>query len=109
MEVEATVTKVCPYCKEEIKVDAVKCKHCGEFIYKDSCQIVEQSTKSYVGTLILCAFLGSLGIHRFYVGKIGTGILMLITFGGFGIWALIDFIIVACCHFKDKKGRDIKP
>lgn len=108
MEVETTAAKVCPYCKEEIKIDAIKCKHCGEFLYSNTCQAVEKSPKSYVGALILCVFLGGLGIHRFYVGKIGTGILMLITFGGFGIWALIDFIIIACCCFKDKQGRILK-
>ena len=109
MESGTIVTKVCPYCKEEIKTDAVKCRYCGEFLYKDTCQAIEKSPKSYVGTLILCVLLGGLGIHRFYVGKIGTGILMLITFGGLGIWSLIDLIIIACCHFQDKRGRIIKP
>ena len=47
------------------------------------------SDKGFVPALLLCFFFGFLGVHRFYVGKIGTGLLMLITFGGFGIWALI--------------------
>lgn len=87
----------------------MKCKHCGEFLCNNTCPIVGKSPKSYAGTLILCVLLGGLGIHRFYVGKIGTGILMLITLGGLGVWALIDFIIIACCHFQDKKGMIIKP
>lgn len=66
------------------------------------------SERNWVVTLLLCFFLGSLGIHRFYAGKIGTGILMLITVGGFGIWTLIDFIIIIVGNFKDKEGLVIK-
>ena len=69
---------------------------------------MEKSEKEFVPTLLLCFFLGPLGVHRFYVGKIGTGILMLITLGGFGIWALIDLIMIIVGSFKDKKGLPIK-
>lgn len=69
---------------------------------------VEKSDKGFVPTVLLCFFLGALGVHRFYVGKIGTGILMLLTLGGLGIWALVDFIIIVCGNFKDKEGRAIK-
>jgi TM2 domain-containing membrane protein YozV len=62
------------------------------------------SPKSRLVALLLCFFLGSLGIHRFYVGKIGTGILMLITLGFLGIWTFIDFIIIIVGAFKDKQG-----
>ena len=57
--------------------------------------------------VLLCFFLGALGVHRFYVGKIGTGILMLLTLGGLGIWALIDLIVVLVGSFKDKEGRRV--
>lgn len=66
------------------------------------------SDKGFVPTLLLCFFLGAFGAHRFYVGKIGTGILMLLTLGGLGIWTLIDFIIIAVGSFKDKEGNLIK-
>ena len=66
------------------------------------------SNKNFVVTLLLCFFFGGLGIHRFYVGKIGTGILMLITLGAFGIWSLIDLIVIIIGKFKDKEGRVIK-
>ncbi len=61
-------------------------------------------TKSKMVTLLLCIFLGVFGIHRFYVGKIGTGILYLCTlgFGGFG--CLIDAIVILLGGFRDKWG-----
>jgi TM2 domain-containing membrane protein YozV len=44
-------------------------------------------------------------VHRFYVGKIGTGILQIVTFGGLGLWVLIDFIMILLGNFKDKDGQ----
>lgn len=69
---------------------------------------MEKSSKGFVPTLLLCFFLGSFGVHRFYVGKIGTGILCLLTLGCLGIWTLVDFIMIAIGSFKDKQGRPIK-
>ncbi len=67
------------------------------------------SDKGFVPAILLCFFFGVFGVHRFYVGKIGTGILQLLTFGGFGIWALVDFIMIVVGSFTDKQGRPIKP
>ena len=54
--------------------------------------------------LIMSIIFGSLGVDRFLMGKIGTGILKLITFGGLGIWWLIDLILIATKHsFKNIK------
>ena len=47
--------------------------------------------KSKVTAALLCFFLGAFGVHRFYVGKVGTGVAMIFTLGGLGIWTLIDF------------------
>jgi TM2 domain-containing membrane protein YozV len=58
-------------------------------------------------TFLLAFFLGVFGIHRFYVGKIWTGILMLITLGGLGIWATIDLIIILVGKFTRKDGTVI--
>jgi TM2 domain-containing membrane protein YozV len=66
------------------------------------------SEKGFVPTILLCFFLGAFGIHRFYVGKVGTGILQLLTLGGLGIWTLIDFIIIVTGGFKDGDGMMIK-
>lgn len=63
--------------------------------------------KSWLVAVLLCFFLGVLGIHRFYVGKIGTAILMIITLGGFGLWVLIDFIMILIGKFTDKQGQPL--
>ena len=66
------------------------------------------SPKGFLPTILLCFFLVTFGIHRFYVGRIGTGIVQLLTFGGLGIWALVDFIMVVTGNFKDGQGLYIK-
>ena len=66
------------------------------------------SEKSFVATLLLCVLLGVFGVHRFYVGKVGTGIIQLLTFGGLGIWALVDLIMIDTQTFKDSDGLPIK-
>ena len=63
------------------------------------------SPRSRLVALLLCLFLGYLGIHRFNVGKAITGILMLLTGGGFLIWALIDFFVILFGGFRDKDGK----
>ena len=63
------------------------------------------SPSSRLAATLLCFFLGVLGVHRFYVGKVGTGILQLVTFGGLGIWALIDLVMIIVGAFRDKEDR----
>ncbi|UBU09934.1 TM2 domain-containing protein [Nonomuraea gerenzanensis] len=63
--------------------------------------------KSWLAAVLLCFFLGVIGVHRFYVGKIGTGILMIVTLGGFGVWVLIDFIMILIGKFTDKQGQPL--
>lgn len=67
------------------------------------------SPQNWVAALLLCIFLGVLGVHRFYVGKIGTGILMLLTGGVFGILWIIDIIMIAIGSFTDRNGQFVKP
>jgi len=63
--------------------------------------------KSKLATLLLCIFLGYLGVHRFYVGKIGTGILWLLSGGLFGIGIIIDIIMIATDGFMDGQGMPL--
>ena len=63
------------------------------------------SDRSRLAAALLCFFVGVLGVHRFYVGKVGTGVLQLVTFGGLGIWALIDLILILVGTFRDKQDR----
>ncbi len=65
--------------------------------------------KSQLVAFLLCFFLGYLGVHRFYLGYIGIGIVQLLTAGGCGIWALIDLIRIATGGLKAKDGSDLEP
>ena len=68
----------------------------------------ELSQKEFLPTFLLCFFFGGLGIHRFYVGKIGTGVLMILTLGGLGLWIIIDLIMILIGSFRDIDGRIVK-
>jgi hypothetical protein len=68
----------------------------------------EVSEKKILPAFVICWFLGILGIHRFYVGKAGTGVAQLLTLGGLGLWTLIDFIMLLCGSFKDNEGKVLK-
>ena len=67
-------------------------------------QAAMTSDKDWTVLLILSILLGGLGVDHFYTGKIGTGILKLITGGGCMIWFIIDVIMVATGSFKDSNG-----
>ena len=96
----------CSACGAIIKKEAEICPKCGvrrKPVFLNQADI----GANWVTLLLLSIFLGGLGVDRFYVGKIGTGILKLITGGGFGIWYLIDLIIIICGKFTDSKGNVI--
>jgi TM2 domain-containing membrane protein YozV len=65
----------------------------------------EKSDKDWIVVILLCLFLGGFGVHRFFVGKTGTGIAMLLTLGGLGIWSLIDLIMIIVGKFEDGDGN----
>ena len=64
--------------------------------------------KSWVVAVLLSFFLGGFGVDRFYLGYVGLGILKLITFGGCGVWALIDFIMILLNKVPDAQGRPLQ-
>lgn len=68
----------------------------------------QTSSKSFIATWLFALVFGSLGIDRFYLGKIGTGLLKLITLGGFGLWTLIDLIMVLAGATRDKQGLPLE-
>jgi len=66
-----------------------------------------RSEKRILVAFLLCFFVGVFGVHRFYAGKVGTGVLQLVTLGGLGIWALVDLILLATGNFRDGEGERI--
>lgn len=66
------------------------------------------SRKNKTTALLLCIFLGAFGAHKFYVGKLGIGLLYLFTGGLFGIGWVIDIILVACGSFTDEFGLPLR-
>src|SRR6476619_1611060 len=68
----------------------------------------KQSNKSFLVTWLFSLLLGVFGVDRFYLGKVGTGILKLVTFGGLGIWALVDLILVLANKTRDKQGLPLE-
>lgn len=96
----------CPHCGKEVVSDAVVCVSCGRSLQTTARPIrpANVSPKSRLVAALLAWFVGVFGIHRFYIGKTGTAVLMLLTFGGFGLWVLIDFIMIIAGSMRDIDG-----
>lgn len=94
----------CRACGKQMHVSAYACPGCGA---PQWARDPSASQKLILPAFLLCFFLGCLGVHRFYVGKVGTGLLQLFTLGGLGIWALIDLIVIIVGAFSDSSGRKL--
>ena len=103
-------TKYCQACGRVVDAAAVVCPGCG-VMQADMAGALAvrdgRSEKRVLVAALLCFFLGVLGVHRFYAGKVGTGVLQLVTLGGLGVWALVDLILLATGNFRDGEGERI--
>lgn len=103
----------CPSCGAAANSQTVVCVQCGVALPSSARVVVptsnpEEKEKEWVVTLLLCFFLGYLGVHRFYTGHTMIGVVQLLTLGGCGIWALIDFILILVGNYKDASGRPLR-
>lgn len=94
----------CQNCGKEVSNQAQSCPNCGHPM-KNQAPAGDASSRSRTVALLLCLFVGFLGVHRFYVGKVGTGILCMFSLGGLGILVLIDLIMIIAGSFTDKQGK----
>ncbi len=103
----------CQKCGKELSDQASFCPSCGQQVKTPVTPTAQpgfasdkpMSPHSRLAALLLCIFLGGIGVHRFYVGKVGTGVAMIFTLGGLGIWVLIDLIMIVVGNFKDVNGK----
>jgi TM2 domain-containing membrane protein YozV len=101
--VTARPTKYCHACGAVIDGLTAQCPHCG--IMQPTPYALTMTEKRIAPAFALALVLGVFGAHRFYAGRWLTGILMLCTLGGFGIWALIDMVMIVTGTFKDAEGN----
>jgi len=120
----------CRNCGKEVADQAVMCVSCGvpPKNGKNFCQNCGEASvpgaeicakcgvrpaqaagegRDWLTTLLLCIFVGGLGIHRFYTGHTVIGIIQLLTLGGCGIWTIIDLILIITGSFKDSEGNPL--
>ena len=123
--------KFCQNCGAETKPEQEICLKCGTLLKREDKQI-DPTRKNQLMALLLCLFVGWLGVHRYYMGRVGSGVAMLVlylsglvaflftiryrglyvlaamAFIGFFVWWIIDLISIATGKMKDGEGRELR-
>lgn len=99
--------KFCESCGGIIKQAAEICPKCGVRQKPAGRSVTDGPGKEWTTTLVLCIFLGCIGVHRFYTGHTGIGILQLLTLGCCGIFTFVDFISIITGSYTDKQGNPL--
>lgn len=95
----------CTCCGKEIPKECSFCDSCGTKLNSSSNDFnISFKRRKKRTAFLLCLFMGWIGAHRFYVGKYGTGVLWVITFGCFYFGWIIDCISILKGTFKDRNG-----
>ena len=116
----------CPNCGGTIEPGQIKCFKCGSAVQQSvpqAAQMQQQQSpqtgsfsqtvsagdepKDWLTTLLMCFFVGYLGVHRFYTGSIAIGIIQFFTLGLCGVWTLVDFILILTGAYRDNSGRKL--
>lgn len=116
----------CPNCGGTIEPGQIKCFKCGSAVQQvmppvqTQTQQSQQQTgsfaqtipstdepKDWLSTLLMCFFVGYLGVHRFYTGSIAIGLIQFFTLGMCGVWTLVDFILILTGAYRDSSGRKL--
>ena len=98
--------KYCPNCGKPVEDGTKFCPECGASLQPEPRKPSNINNEDrWLVTLLLSILVGSLGVHRFYTGNVLTGVLMILTCGGCGVWTIIDIVMIAGNTYRDGDGN----